>query len=219
MLIVGIELHVRSYRQQAPGIQIRSAPLGVLARVVGLDGGIGNQVKGMNCERSFDGQFNAIAPRELAAFPVQVCAVSVRDQNCGRCRKVKRYGRSETVVGGFIRSTYVSISSLEHDSSGLGVVQIERGDLLQLDEGFEVELDARPDRDLTRYTFIPVVFCLEVSPNYRVDLEIRINLWQELNLRVQSDASERKQKRELQPSLPSWPIEGGGHQSSLRAPR
>jgi hypothetical protein len=41
VLIIGIELHVLSYRKQATGKNGRRAPLLVLALVVGLDGGIG----------------------------------------------------------------------------------------------------------------------------------------------------------------------------------
>ena len=52
------------------------------------------------------------------------------------------------MVDGLIRSSYVPVSSLEHKGSLLGIVQIESGDPLKLEEGFEKQLDAGSVRNL-----------------------------------------------------------------------
>src|SRR5208283_3354176 len=79
MLVVGIELHMLSYRKQATSILGRSAPFVILALVIGLERDIGYQMIGMNRECSFQLQSIAIAPFELR-LPVQVGTASVGDQ-------------------------------------------------------------------------------------------------------------------------------------------
>src|SRR5580698_21474 len=120
MLIVGIELHMLSYRQKAAHIFGGSAPFSVLAFVVGLEGDIGYRMIGVNRERSFKRKFIAIAPVERrAAFPVEVRAVSVADQKSERHGKAKRYRGREATLERLIRSGYIPISGFQHQGSRL----------------------------------------------------------------------------------------------------
>src|SRR5271157_4160801 len=97
---------------------------------------------GANRECSFDGWFVAIAPLELAGLPIEVRAVPVAQQKFPPHREVERHSRKHAIVAGRIRSSYVSVSSLEHKGSLLGVIQIESGDSLKLEKRFEVQLQA-----------------------------------------------------------------------------
>ena len=53
--VIGIERNIFAHREQAAPIEIGRAPFGVLAFVIGLGSGIGNQVIGMDPKGAFDG--------------------------------------------------------------------------------------------------------------------------------------------------------------------
>src|SRR5580658_2497316 len=101
---------------------------------------------GVNRDGPFERELVAITPGELAILPVQVCPVSVEDQKPGRQGKVKSYRHQEPILRSGIRSSDISVSRLEHERSRLGGVRVERSDPFKLEQGFEVELDARSHR-------------------------------------------------------------------------
>src|SRR6266568_4773362 len=108
MLIVGIELDMLSQWKKTTNKFGCGAPFSVLACVVGLEGNIGYGMVGMERNRSFEGEFIAIAPGELAVLPVEVGAISVSNQKSCFHRKVKGCRRQEAVVLGLLRSSDVS---------------------------------------------------------------------------------------------------------------
>src|SRR5580692_6632311 len=135
---------------------------------------------GMDHEGSFNCQFVAIPPFELG-LPVQVRAASVRDQKLSRQRDVGSYSGHEAVVGGLIRSNYVSVSSFEHQGSVFCIVRIEAGDSLQLEDGLHIHLKAWPSRKLGGVTAVPVVFVLVINAKHLGNLEVGVDFRQELN--------------------------------------
>src|SRR5579863_1326223 len=121
---------------------------------------------GVNRDGPFERELVAITPGELAILPVEICAVSVEDQKSCCQGKVSGYRHQKPIFGSGIRSSDVSVSSLKHKWSGLGVVRVVGSDSFKFEQGFEVKLDTRSQRGLGWIAAFSIVFCLEISTNH-----------------------------------------------------
>ncbi len=135
---------------------------------------------GVDRKRPLQRQLITISPFKRPSFPVQISAVSIRNQKIALHRKIKRRNGHESIVRGFVRSSYISISGLENQRSLLRIVKIERRYLLQLHERFEVHLQAWSQGRLDRCPLVPVPLRLKVHASLGIHLEIYVNLRKEL---------------------------------------
>ena len=87
-------------RKQAANEYGCSAPFRVLTRVPELGDDIRRDVTAVNLPRPFDVNAIAIVPREVAALPVEIGTVSVREQQPPRRRQTNNYVGSKRSVGG-----------------------------------------------------------------------------------------------------------------------
>src|SRR5579863_277914 len=130
VLVVRIQFKVLAYREQAPGVDCGVTPFAVLALVKGFHAGIGCGVIGVNREPVFDLQTVAIAPREFTTLPIEICTVSVGDQESRLQRKVKGCNWLDAVFCRLVRRRQIAVANRKHQRPGLGVVQIEPCDFL-----------------------------------------------------------------------------------------
>lgn len=145
VFVISIELGVFSHRKLDAGIEIRRAPFVILVHVVGLSGQVWNEMIGADRNGSVDGHLVPITPSEFTVFPVQVRAVSAGKEKSGSQRKVQGKDRFQAIGWTRIGRGEIAISKFQNYYSVPGIIQVESGNVSQLEQRFKIELNTRAD--------------------------------------------------------------------------
>jgi len=130
-------------------------------------------------EASFGRQPVAIAPDELPGGPIKIGAVSIGNQNSSRNGNVKRKDRFHPIYCGLTRRRDDAVSHCQHQRPGFRIVQIEKSDVFQFEQGLQIKFDAGPNFGLGRIATFSSILRLKNKTHIGIQFEISINLRQE----------------------------------------
>ena len=176
VFVVAVELDVPRDRQKAPCKEAGDAPFRVLALVRELNRSVRSWVVRANRHAPLCGDAIAISPVEKAVRPVEIRSVSIRDERSAGKGNMKHDDGLEALHGGLHGRRQVAIAGGEDYWHALHVVEIEKGDFLELLEGAEVKLQARPHLSVVQVGFLHVALGLEDEPDIRTEAKVRIDL-------------------------------------------
>jgi len=134
-LVIAIELHVLTHREQTADIQIGCTPLFVLAPAEGFGGNVWDQMIARDRDSSLQGQLVAIAPAKSTSLPIEIRAISVRNKRSKREWEMKRHAFDCTVCRCPVRRGDNPISTFENYRSFFHVIEVEERGVFMLSNG------------------------------------------------------------------------------------
>jgi hypothetical protein len=93
---------------------------------------------------------------------------------------MKNGHRLQAVNRWLVRASHIAVSEGQPERSGFRIVQIEKGNISQFEQGLEVEIYAGSHLCLSRITAFSRLLRLKNKPNIGVQFEVGNDLWQEL---------------------------------------
>src|SRR5258705_5239119 len=113
MLVVRVKLDIFANRDIAASIESGGAPFFVLTLVIGFGCDIWDEVNGAGRKSPFERQLVSVEPGEVAIFPVEIRAISIRNQQPGLHWEVKGVDCMHTILGGSIWGSDVAVSGFQ----------------------------------------------------------------------------------------------------------
>src|SRR5271170_1831300 len=177
MLVVRIDLHVFTNRENTSGIDRSLAPFPVAALVEGLNTHIRRHLIRTNWNRLFHLESISIPPGKVATLPVKVKSTPVSHQNLRRNRKAGSHNWLKPVCRrSAVGLRQVAVSRRHHQRTRLRIIQIELPDLGESDPRMNVEINARSNLGLNRLAALSRLFRLQLDPHHGTQLVIQVYL-------------------------------------------